>query len=79
MLGSSDRGKYIESLELIRGLEFDMLVPWATAGAPYHAVVDRKEAERRLDTILERVRAGKNQLMSLDGHTLARASPTRRS
>ncbi len=60
VLGSSDRGKYIESLELIRGLEFDMLVPWATAGAPYHAVVDRKEAERRLDTILERVRAGKN-------------------
>jgi len=61
VLGSSDRERYIQSLELIRGLDFDVLVPWAaTAEEPFHAVVDRKEAERRLDAILERVRAGKS-------------------
>ena len=29
VLGFSDRERYVESLELIRGLEFDVLVPWA--------------------------------------------------
>ncbi len=59
VLGFSDRERYIESLELVRGLDFDVLVPWAaTAGEPYHAVLDRKEAEKRLDAVLERVRAG---------------------
>ena len=32
--GSSDRAAYIESLELLRGLEFDVLVPWAASGEP---------------------------------------------
>ena len=36
LLASSDRGSYIESLELIRELDFDVLVPWAaTRGQPY--------------------------------------------
>ena len=30
--GSSDRAAYIESLELLRGLEFDVLVPWGASG-----------------------------------------------
>jgi glyoxylase-like metal-dependent hydrolase (beta-lactamase superfamily II) len=57
VLDSSDRGAYIESLELIRELEFDVLVPWAaTAGEPYHAITDREDARRRIDAILDRVR-----------------------
>jgi glyoxylase-like metal-dependent hydrolase (beta-lactamase superfamily II) len=59
VLDSSDREAYIESLELIRGLEFDVLVPWAaTRGEPYYALTDEADARRRIDAILERVRAG---------------------
>jgi len=59
VLGFSDRERYSESLELIRELDFDVIVPWAaTVGEPAHAVIDRSEAERRIDAILERVRRG---------------------
>jgi len=59
--GASDRGAYLESLELIRGLDFDLLVPdLAPAGQPYYEFVDRAEAERRIDAIIERVRRGEN-------------------
>jgi hypothetical protein len=59
VLDSSDRDSYVESLELIRGLEFDVLVPWAaTAGEPFVVFTDRDDAQRRIDAILERVRAG---------------------
>jgi glyoxylase-like metal-dependent hydrolase (beta-lactamase superfamily II) len=57
VLDSSDRDAYVESLELIRGLDFDVLVPWAaSAGQPYLAVTDRADARRRLDVVIERVR-----------------------
>jgi glyoxylase-like metal-dependent hydrolase (beta-lactamase superfamily II) len=57
VLGSSDRAAYLESLELIRELDFDVLVPWAaTGGRPYFALTDREDARRRIDAILERVR-----------------------
>jgi hypothetical protein len=57
--GSSDRADYLENLELIRELDFDVLVPWAaTAGEPYHAVTSHAEAQRRIDAIIERVRRG---------------------
>ena len=59
VLDSSDRDAYVDSLELIRDLEFDVLVPWAaTAGDPYHAVSGDGEARRRLDAILDRIRRG---------------------
>ena len=59
VLESSDRDPYIESLELIKTLDFDVLVPWAaTAGQPCHAVTDRADARRRIDAILARVRRG---------------------
>ena len=59
VLGSSDRAAYIESLELIRELDFDVLVPWAaTGGEDYLAVTSRVDARRRIDAILERVRHG---------------------
>jgi glyoxylase-like metal-dependent hydrolase (beta-lactamase superfamily II) len=59
VLESSDRSAYIESLELIKGLDFDVLVPWAaTAGQPFHAVTDQADTRRRIDAILARVRRG---------------------
>jgi glyoxylase-like metal-dependent hydrolase (beta-lactamase superfamily II) len=59
VLPSSDRDPYIESLELIRELDFDVLVPWAaTGGQPYHAVTSKTDARRRIDAILQRVRRG---------------------
>jgi len=61
VLPSSDRQRYIESLELIRDLDFDVLVPWAaTHGQPYYEVTDRADAERRINAILERLRRGEN-------------------
>jgi glyoxylase-like metal-dependent hydrolase (beta-lactamase superfamily II) len=57
LLESSDRERYVESLELIRELDFDVLVPWAaTGGQPYHAVTGKQDVRRRVDAILERVR-----------------------
>jgi glyoxylase-like metal-dependent hydrolase (beta-lactamase superfamily II) len=59
VLESSDRGAYIESLERIKELDFDVLVPWAaTGGQPFHAVTDKADAQRRIDAILERLRRG---------------------
>jgi Metallo-beta-lactamase superfamily len=59
VLESSDRPKYIDSLELLRELEFDVLVPWlATGGQPCHAPTNRADARRRIDAILERLRRG---------------------
>jgi hypothetical protein len=61
VLASSDRQRYIESLELIRDLDFDVLVPWAaTRGQPYYALTERADAERRIDAILDRVRRGED-------------------
>jgi len=59
VLDSSDRAAYIESLERIRELDFDLLVPWAASvERPSHAFTDREDARRRVDAILERVRSG---------------------
>ena len=59
VLESSDRSSYLESLSLIRELEFDLLVPWAaSAGGPYYARTNRVDARRRIDAIIERVRGG---------------------
>jgi glyoxylase-like metal-dependent hydrolase (beta-lactamase superfamily II) len=61
VLESSDRAAYIESLELMKDLDFDMLVPWAaTAGQPFHAVTDKADAGRRIDAIVERLRRGED-------------------
>ena len=59
VLPSSERAAYVESLELIRELDFDVLVPWAArAGGPFHAVTSRVAARRRIDAVIERVRRG---------------------
>jgi glyoxylase-like metal-dependent hydrolase (beta-lactamase superfamily II) len=59
VLDSSDRDAYVRSLELLRALEFDVLVPWAASeGSPYVAHTDPHDARRRIDAVLARVRAG---------------------
>jgi glyoxylase-like metal-dependent hydrolase (beta-lactamase superfamily II) len=58
--GTSDRASYIESLELLRGLEFDALVPWAARGEDYYTLTDPADARQRIDAILERLRRGEN-------------------
>jgi glyoxylase-like metal-dependent hydrolase (beta-lactamase superfamily II) len=59
--GVSDREAYVDSLELIRGLDFDALVPWAASGdGPYVAFAEKSEIERRIDAILERLRRGED-------------------
>jgi glyoxylase-like metal-dependent hydrolase (beta-lactamase superfamily II) len=58
VLDSSDPVLYRESLQLIRGLDFDVLVPSiSTAGDPPYAIVDRDEIESRIDELIERIRA----------------------
>lgn len=62
VLGSSDRGRYLQSLELVRELSFDVLVPWAaTAGQPFYALTSQSDSKRRIDAILERVRRGEDR------------------
>ena len=57
VLDSSDRDAYVSSLELIRELDFDVLVPWAaSAGEPFYALTDRVDAQRRIDAILAGMR-----------------------
>jgi glyoxylase-like metal-dependent hydrolase (beta-lactamase superfamily II) len=59
--GTSDRSDYLESLELICGLDFDLLAPgFATSGLPCYAVTDKTDRERRIDELRERVRGGEN-------------------
>ena len=59
--GISDRERYMESLELIRTLDFDFVAPGiAPAGEPYYELVEKAEAERRIDEILERLRRGES-------------------
>ena len=55
VLDSSDRDAYARSLELIRGLDFDVLVPWAAAG-DFLAATGGDDARARIDALLERVR-----------------------
>jgi glyoxylase-like metal-dependent hydrolase (beta-lactamase superfamily II) len=62
VLASSDRESYVESLELLRELDYDVLVPWAaTRGQPYYAVTGRADAQRRIGAILERLRRGEDR------------------
>ena len=62
VLESSDREAYLHSLELIRQLDFDVLVPWAASSdQPYYAVTSHADAKRRVGAILERVRRGESR------------------
>jgi hypothetical protein len=42
-------------------LDLDWVVPWAAAGGvPFYAHTDGRDASRRIDAILERLRAGED-------------------
>src|SRR5215213_719747 len=57
VLESSDREAYLESLERLREIDFDVLVPWGyTAGDPRFAATDGVDSRRRIGAIIDRVR-----------------------
>ncbi len=59
VLDPGARQEYLDSLALMRDLDFDVLVPWgATQGQPYVAIVTRSQAAGRLERIIQRVEAG---------------------
>jgi glyoxylase-like metal-dependent hydrolase (beta-lactamase superfamily II) len=59
VLESSDREAYLRSLELIRELEFDALVPWATGSGEHpYAFTDTRDRRRRIDALIRRVKGG---------------------
>lgn len=59
VLDPGGRQDYVDSLALMRDLDFDVLVPWgATQDEPCVAAVSRSEARKRLDAIIQRVKAG---------------------
>ena len=57
--GVSDRETYVASLELLRGLDFDVLVPGiVSGGGPGHVLTDPVDARERIDAVVARLRAG---------------------
>ena len=61
LLDDSDRAAYLDSLALLKNVEFDILVPWGTeVGEPYGYAVNREEANAKLDRIIARLEAGEN-------------------
>ena len=61
LLGDSNRSAYLDSLALLREVEFDILVPWGVEDdAPYGYEVSREEATRNLEKIMARLRRGEN-------------------
>ncbi|SJM69324.1 MBL fold metallo-hydrolase [Microbacterium sp. JB110] len=63
VLDSGVRDEYLDSLALVRELDFDVLVPWGTTddGPSYGLVRARNEIHDRIDAIIDRVRAGGNR------------------
>ena len=59
VLEDSDREAYIDSLGLIAGLDFDVLVPWAASkDSPYYSLTSPDETRERIAAIIERLRRG---------------------
>jgi hypothetical protein len=62
VLETSDRGAYISTLESIKQLEFDVLVPWAASiDQPYVTHTNRQDTRTRIDAALDRVRGGRDR------------------
>ena len=54
LLESSDREKFVASLERLRDLEFDVLAPWgASDGGPYVVGVEPGEGRRRIQALVD--------------------------
>jgi hypothetical protein len=60
VLESSDRAAYIDSLELLRDLDFDVLVPWLASNGDPYAATGAADARGRIDAILARLRCGED-------------------
>ena len=58
MLAQSDRDSYIESLELIRELDFNVIVPWIASGLPFYQRTDAADIRRRIDPLIAGLRGG---------------------
>ncbi len=63
VLSEELRRDYLDSLALVRDLEFDVLVPWGTSegGPSFGVVADRSEVHDRVDAIIDRVAAGSDR------------------
>lgn len=60
-VAGADRAAFLDSLEVLRSLEFDVLVPWAAGdGHPGYAATGAADARRRIDAIIARVRRGED-------------------
>jgi len=56
LLDPSAREDYLRSLELIRGLDFDVIAPWATGiEGSYFALTEKDDIGQRIDRIIERM------------------------
>lgn len=61
VLSSSDRAAYLDSLQRIAELDFDVLAPWAaTRGRPPYAFTGRDDARTRIAAIVDRLRRGQD-------------------
>lgn len=59
VLDGSDRARYVESLERLRELEIDLIVP--AISQPPHLFVEPAEAKRRIEEVLVRLRRGERR------------------
>ena len=56
VLESSDRAESLTSLEVIRGLDFDVIVSAISAGGQaFYDLVDREQPPERIDAIIQTV------------------------
>ncbi|CAM2987842.1 hypothetical protein STAR110904_00175 [Staphylococcus argensis] len=62
ILPSSNREASLNSLQLIRDLDFDVLVPWVSikGESPVYFVKDEEEKQKNIQCIIDRVRDGAN-------------------
>lgn len=62
IIPSGDRNASIKSLEKIRDLDFDVLVPWVSIEGeqPVYFINDDNDKKQRIQRIIDRVRQGEN-------------------
>lgn len=62
ILPSSNRDASLNSLQLIRDLDFDVLVPWVSIKGerPVYYIKDEEEKQKNIQEIIDRVRDGAN-------------------
>lgn len=61
ILPESDRETYLDSLAMLRDLEFDVLIPsFAPVGAPFYQRLTKQEWQDGIDTLVTRIKAGQN-------------------